>query len=96
MLEFYWNNDKYEVVFHYNHSVDNEGKRIMENIPSDTGCFIFKNDQRISAGIALCNYPAEMPVKKIGRKIALTRALASFDKEFRTLVWKLYFEKTKK
>lgn len=94
MFDFYWKGDDYSVKFYYVNSVDIDNP-FTEKVPVETGCTILKNDVIIANGIAMCNYPAEMPVKRVGRKIALSRALSGFDKEFRTLVWKLYLSKIK-
>lgn len=58
-----------------------------------TECFMYKNttDKRVGWGIAICSRQDNFN-KSIGRKIALARALKSFDKETRTRFWSKYHE----
>jgi len=46
-------------------------------------------------GISIC-HPEDNFDRSVGRKRALTRALAPFEKEFRTAVWSEYFRRHNK
>lgn len=67
-----------------------------------TLCFIDVFDRNMSkeewkkahiVSMAACS-KSDRFTRKTGRKIALARALESFDKPFRTLVWEKYWEVT--
>ena len=49
---------------------------------------------RVLAGSAQCA-PGDKPNYETGRKLALTRALASAPKDFRTAIWKAYLGRKK-
>jgi len=72
------------------------GMQFVNHYRGRTMCIITENDEEISSGEAFCSQNDHYD-KSIGRKVALTRALAQLDdKEFSTVVWKRYLGTEKK
>jgi len=66
------------------------------DLPYITHCNILTADEEILGnGTATCSQSEKRVVKEKGRKVAMKKALyaASFDRPFRTLVWKAYFNR---
>ena len=46
----------------------------------------------LNTGVATCS-PLDQFAKEVGRKVSLTRALQGSEKDFRTAIWKTYFNR---
>ncbi len=73
-----------------------EFKRTEDLITDVTRCAITNLDNAsvFIVGLAFCSVKDTFS-KETGRKVSLTKALESFSKEFRTLVWRAYFNRKK-
>ena len=78
--------DKKEVEIKFRYKVHN-------GISLRTGftiCKLYLNGKYMGFGWASCSDKDQFN-KNTGRKVALSRALRSFDREFRKKVWRAYF-----
>lgn len=76
----------YYVEFQYDSSVDNNYQRPYRHT---TAKVYGPNDDLISIGHAMC-VPTDNFSRRVGRKMALTRALEGFDRAVRRAVWRDY------
>ena len=89
---------EYEIVFAYWTSADDDGGPVRR-----VGCSLGQNaviggvkaSVVANQGTARC-HPNDNFSKEIGRKLALTRALAGFSKAERAAVWAVYLSRGKK
>lgn len=59
------------------------------NLPVITHCEIEYKGKRLE-GEAICNTKYDFPNKKVGRKIAFTKAIQSLPREKRAELWNYY------
>ncbi|GIU69771.1 MAG: hypothetical protein KatS3mg002_1007 [Candidatus Woesearchaeota archaeon] len=68
------------IKFHYGY---------VKNFPLITECKVYWKD-KILEGYAFCNKNFDNPQKKIGRKIAFSRAIKNLPREHRKFLWEQY------
>lgn len=80
---------KVEIEFQYD-------REQITRMPLDTVCIVSLGEdlRNVYVGRAAC-HDLDMPVKAIGRKIALARAIKDLDRATRTQIWKHYHSKFK-
>jgi hypothetical protein len=88
-VTFEFAGNKYALQFKYETELEKE-----RGLFRRTYCTLFKYVESqwlpsVIEGEALC-VPEDRYVKETGRKLALTRALSSVSKEFRTAAWQAY------
>lgn len=84
--------DGYKIWF--KHHIYNERELPFTYHRGETYCYIEHGEEPISIEVAFCSKDDQFH-KPTGRKVALTRAIKNFDKEFRTKIWKAYWNKIK-
>jgi len=78
---------KIKIKFYYEREKEEDEKGA--GLPTATHVKVFIGND-IYKGSAYCHSWYDFPVKEIGRKLALTRAIASLPKDLRAEVWAKY------
>jgi hypothetical protein len=89
-----FNVDQYRVWFKHEPTVEGNG---ISNLPfrGRTTCVVAIDDDAsesvVAQAVSYCS-PSDNFSRAVGRKVALSHALANFDKETRSKFWQTYWE----
>ena len=64
------------------------------SVPYYTDCVVWRGELLIGEGHSYCSLMDNFD-RKVGRKLALARAIAELDKDTRTEIWKEYMKKAR-